>query len=151
VAVSGVTRPLFGRRGLADGAIVHQWATIVGEHLARWTAPEAIRYPRHRDPKGRRTDGTLDVRVANGGTALELQHLEPLVIERINTHLGFSAVARLRLVNGPLPRRGPPPVPASRPLSPEMRTALDRQLKTVGDPELRAVLGGLGSAILGDE
>ena len=52
-------------------------------------------------PGGR--GGTLHVRVGSGALALELQHLEPVVIERINTYFGYRAVERLKLVHGPLP------------------------------------------------
>ena len=71
------------------------------------------------------------------GLALEIQHRTPLLIERVNLFLGRAAVARIVLVQGPLPlppRREPP---LQRVLSPEETRALDDQIRVVSDPELR--------------
>jgi len=137
-----VTRPVFGRHGFASGALIADWAAIVGSAVATHTLPVRIRFP-----GTERRGGTLIVKVASGGFALELQHLEPLVIERINAYFGWKAVDRLRLIQGPLPeaRPLPPPVP---PCGPE-DAALDARLATIEDPELRAVLARLGRRLAG--
>ena len=49
-------------------------------------------------------DGVLQVRVA-GPLAVELQHLAPQVLERVNTYLGYRAVTQLKLSRGVLPAR----------------------------------------------
>lgn len=135
-------RPLFGKRGLADGRIVADWAEIAGPLLARSCRPERIAFP-----PGDRTGGTLHLKVAPGGLATEIQHIEPLLIERINGHFGYKAVARLRLVQGPLPPPPPEPEPAP-PLAPEAEATLARTLAGVKDPGLRARLEALGRAVL---
>ena len=35
--------------------------------------------------------------------ALEVQHMSPLILERINQHYGAGSIARLNIVQGPLP------------------------------------------------
>jgi hypothetical protein len=135
-------RPLFGKRGLADGRIVADWAGIAGPLLARSCRPERIAFP-----PGDRTGGTLHLKVAPGGLATEIQHIEPLLIERINGHFGYRAVARLRLVQGPLPPPPPEPDPAP-PLAPEAEATLACTLAGVKDPGLRARLEALGRAVL---
>lgn len=143
-AVSRVTRPLFARRGLSGGAIVEDWPVIAGEHLAARTLPERITYP-----AGRQDGGTLHLRVESGGLATEVQHLEPLLVERINGYFGYRAISALRLVQGPLPR------PAERPPSPvkalddEQERRLAGHLRAVDDPELRQALEALGRSVLG--
>lgn len=140
--VRRLTRPLFGKRGFADGRVVADWAEIVGPLLARSCLPLRIAYP-----LGARTDGTLHLKVAPGGFATELQHIEPVLIERINGHFGYRAVARLRLVQGPLPP--PPPDPeAAPPLDAEAEARLENALEGVQDPALRARLESLGRAVL---
>lgn len=79
------------RRGFAEARILGQWAEIVGPELARMATPERLT---GRDA-GRA--GTLVVK-AEGGAALALQHQLDMLIERINTHCGEEAVARIRLV-----------------------------------------------------
>lgn len=144
-AVARVTRSLFRNRGLADGAMVRGWPEIVGAELARHTLPEGIAYPPHQG-----TGGTLTLRIDSGSFAVELQHLLPLLIERINGYFGFDAVARVKLVQGPLPERpAPPPPPQARPLEPEEEKALVRLLDGVADPDLKASLEKLGRSVLG--
>lgn len=136
----GLTRAALGKRGFAEGGIVADWAAIVGPELAASSLPERLAFP-----QGARRDGTLHVRVA-GAFALELQHLEPLVVERINSHFGYRAVARLRIRQGPIPR---PPRRSSalRPVDPEAAREIDKAVETIADPALRAALVGFGRAL----
>ena len=86
---------------------------------------------------------------AGGPLALELQHLEPLVIERINRYFGYRAVAKLSFVQAPAtrpPRRAtnaPPPEPAGPDAA-----RLAASLGGIEDEALRAALAGLGRAVL---
>ena len=116
-----------------------EWPAIVGPELAAATWPEAL-------VRG----GALKLRVAPA-RALELQHRTPLVIARINLFFGREAVARLAIVQGPLPLAAPPPAPASRALRPREADALDRQLAAVASPELRDSLARLGRRIIAAE
>lgn len=134
-----VTRPVFGRHGFAGGALVVDWPAIVGSAVASHTLPIRIKFP----PKDR-SGGTLIVKVDSGAFATELMHLEPLVIERINGYFGWAAVAKLRLLHGPLPqprKNAPPPPPG------EVPAGIEAKLAMVEDPELRAVLERLGRRI----
>ena len=88
-----LTKPLYRARGFAEAGVLNDWPNIVGRPLADYTAPERLG-----------PDGTLVARVG-GAWALELQHLEPLVLDRIAGYFGYRAVTRLALVQGPLPPR----------------------------------------------
>ncbi len=142
-AVEGVTRPIFGKRGLADGAIVHHWRTIVGERFAALTTPEKLAFP-----TGARHGGTLHLRVASGGIATQLQHLEPLLVERVNSYFGYQAVARLHFKQGPVTAAGEPPAPVPPPLDAREEAGLAACLDVVDDPDLKAVLQSLGRAVI---
>jgi len=132
-----VTRPVFGKHGFAGGALVVDWPAIVGSAVASHTMPIRIRFP----PK-ERAEGSLIIKVDSGAFALEVQHLEPLILERINGYFGWKAVARLKLMQGPLPRppRRPPPPAAPA----ELGVGLETRLAEVEDPDLREVLTRLG-------
>jgi hypothetical protein len=96
-------------------------------------------------PPGERSGGTLHVRVATGGIALEFRHREPLILSRINSHFGYGAVAALKISQGPVPKRQPPKRPPPAPtLSADEEQTLQDQLARVDDPDLRAVLARLG-------
>ena len=144
-AAARAARVAYARKGFGAAEILTRWAAIVGPTIAAHAVPERLVFP-----PGGRTDGLLHVTVAPGGFATELQHLEPLVLERINGFLGYRAVTRLRLHQRPLPpaphRPGRPTVP---PLSPAERQRLDSALSGTRDTGLRAALDALGREILG--
>jgi hypothetical protein len=129
-----------GRRGFAEAGIVTDWGSIVGETLARQSLPLKLAFP-----PGRREEGVLQVLVA-GPLAIELQHLAPQVLERVNAYLGYRAVTQLRLRQGPLPPR-PRPAPEPLPLPPLAEAELRRQTAPVDDVQLREALEGLGRAL----
>ena len=113
-----------------------EWSAIAGAELAALTWPEGL---------GR--DGALRLRVVPG-FALELQHRTPLVIDRINGFFGREAVARLVLVQGPLPLPGPAARMSEPTLTGDAARELDSRLAGVADPELRGALAGLGRLVL---
>ena len=92
------------RRGAAGGAIPRRSSA---RDWPRGSAREVEL------PRGERRDGTLHLQVAPG-LALEVQHREPVLVERINAFFGYRAVARLALKQGP-PRAhaGDPPLSQS--------------------------------------
>jgi len=112
-----------------------EWSAVAGAELAMLTWPERL---------GR--DGALKLRVVPG-FALELQHRAPLVVDRINGFFGRAAVARLVLVQGPLPLAGPALRAVPPPLTGDEERDLDSRLAGVADPELRAALAGLGRLV----
>lgn len=144
--LSRITDAALRKRGFAQSAVITNWAEIVGAELADHTAPQKLAFPR-----GGRGDGTLHVRVA-GALATELQHLAPVVLERINTYFGYQAVARLALEQGPLPprpettRRTPPPR-----LDAEQESVLESAVSGVEDESLRRALAGLGRAVMASD
>lgn len=143
VALAGLTRPLHKKRGAVYGEILGRWATIVGPLLAADSQPERLIYP------GNAGHGaTLEIAVS-GGQALELQHLAPLVIERINGYFGYKAVSALRLRQAPIrPRLSHlPPKREPRPLGAKEAADLRALLDGVEDPKLRQALEKLGRSL----
>lgn len=138
-----IAKPVLGKQGLGEAQLLNDWAAIIGEELAQHCWPVKLSFPR-----GERRDGTLRLRAASA-LALEIQHREPVLLERINGYFGYHAVARIAIIQGPpsLPGRSPPKSP--RPLEAAERLALDRHLDGIADVDLRAALARLGSAIIG--
>lgn len=140
--VATVLRRALGRRGFAESDIVLRWRGIVGEHLAARCVPDRLLFPQQRT-----SGAALHLRVASGA-APEIQHLAPLIIDKVNTYYGYRAVDRLHLMQGPLPKTGaPPPVPR-RALQEVERAALDRAVAGARDPDLRGALRSLGESLL---
>lgn len=134
-----LTRRSMGKRGFTEAALIAEWPTIVGSMLGNATLPLRIAFQR-----GERAAGTLHIRVSSGALATQLQHQEPLIIQRINGYFGYGAIARLAISQGPVARRPvrrPPPAPD---LTPEQELQLTHRLSTIDDPELKSVLAALG-------
>ncbi|MCK9992051.1 MAG: hypothetical protein Dbin4_00571 [Alphaproteobacteria bacterium] len=140
-AADAVTRPAFGRRGFALGTVLTHWPQIAGERLAAHTQPEKLKFA-----QGKGDNGVLLIMV-DGAAALELQHMQMALIERINLLCGFRAVAGLRIMQGPVAARAARPVPP-RSLRPAEKKAILQEVAHIGDPQLRAALERLGSGIL---
>lgn len=138
--------PAFAAQGFASTDILAAWPEIVGERLARHCQPSKLEWPRRarRAEEGRPDPGTLVVRV-EGVFALELQHLAPVVIQRINAHYGWACVGRIVMRQGRVDRgarRVPKPV-----IDPARRGEVARAVSTIGDEALRDALDRLGVAI----
>lgn len=131
-----LTKPAFADRGFHAAAVLTDWPAIVGDQLAAHCCPEKLE-----------RDGTLVVRVASG-FAVELQHLEPQILDRIATYFGHRAVTRLAMRQGPVGDPPAPPEPLQRPnAAAAARAAADSQ--PVADQQLRDALTRLGTAIHG--
>ena len=141
--VDRITKPLFGRRGFAEGAVIGGWPSVVGTELAEHTSPERIVFG-----PGARREGTLHIRVDGGGRAIEIQHLEPQIVERINGFFGYRAVARLKLIQGPLPPRKVVSPAKPRPLNADEEKDLEERLADIDDDGLKSALEGLGRAVI---
>jgi hypothetical protein len=128
----------FRRFGFVQSSIVSRWAEIVGERYARVSSPESIRFP-----SGRKAGGALTLLV-EGAHAPLIQHLAPMIIERVNRFFGYAAIDRL------LFRQGKPPAQPPRQSRPELRPVpkeLGDGLREIADPELRACLESLAAQI----
>ena len=131
-----------GKRGFAEAALITEWDRIVGRELACVSQPEKLAFsPRQR------SNGTLHNR-EHGADATELQHLEPLVIERINSHFGYRAIARLKLTHAPLRQTSPPLKRSPQTPDPKQRAVLTDILSKVEDDTVKKALERLGAAIL---
>lgn len=130
----------FKRFGFVQSAVVSRWAEIVGERYARVSSPESIRFP-----AGRKSGGVLTLLVEGAHSPL-LQHLTPLIIERVNRFFGYPAIDRIQFRQGrPLRKAAAPPRPKPRPVSKE----LGEGLRQIDDPGLRACLESLAARISG--
>ncbi len=140
--VGRALQPVFARQGFAAIDIISHWEDIVGPELAAKTEPLRLVWPRREDPF---STGTLTVRV-EGAYALELQHLAPVVMERVNRYFGWACVGRLSIRQGPVVRKPrTPALPAEPPA--EAVAAVERGLGTFEDPALKSSLARLGALV----
>lgn len=131
--IPGIARPAFRRRSPGAAQILADWAAIVGPELAASTAPRRL------------SGGRLAIACA-GPVAMELQHLAPQLIARINAYLGQALVTELRFVQDHLPA-DIAPVPAPITPSKQAIAAVEKKLATLPDGPLRDALAALGRSV----
>ena len=88
-----VTKTAFRKRGITEIKLINDWQLIVGEELAKNCSPDRIIYAKKGSGKG----ATLYINVY-GSIALELQHMEPIIIDKISGYFGYNAVAKIKLI-----------------------------------------------------
>ncbi|NKC32516.1 DUF721 domain-containing protein [Roseomonas sp. BU-1] len=126
-----LTRPAFRKRSPAGAMLMADWPQVVGPALAAVTQPVRL------------TAGSLTIACA-GSVAMELQHLAPELMGRINAHLGRTAVERLRFVQqAPSGQPPPPPRPRAVPLPAELQA----RLGTLPEGPLREALAKLALGV----
>lgn len=145
--VERVTKKTLKENGAAETRLVTHWPDIVGPTLAQFSRPQKVTF--HRDGK---TGATLQLLV-HSGWAPEFQHQEPLLIERIAAFFGYPAISRITLKQGHIEQPEAPAKTAASPIVPNkagLSESMKQSIATVGDPELRAALDRLGSAVAAD-
>jgi len=141
--------PSLAAQGFATSDIIMAWPDIVGERLAAFTQPLKIEWKRkapHADPEARPEPATLVVRVESA-FALELQHMAPTVIDRVNTYYGWRCIGKIVLKQGPV-RRVERKKPSAPLLSPADKAKVSSAIEGVEDDGLKAALDRLGQAIV---
>lgn len=147
--LSPIIKALEAKFGPAPNDLKSRWREIVGESLATRSEPVKL-------VKSRTGGGTLELKVA-GPVAALIQHQAPLILDRLNLYLGEGAVAKLRIVQGPLSRDHGRLAPAKtaapiRRARPPLDAADERQLAEslaeAPDGPLKDVLLRLGREVL---
>ena len=128
----------FRRFGFVQHSIVSRWAEIVGERYSKVSCPESIKFP-----AGKKAGGVLTLLV-DGAHAPLIQHLTPMIVDKVNRFFGYAAINRIVF------RQGKPPAPAPKPERPQLRPVpkeLGEGLREIADPELRHCLESLAAHI----
>ncbi len=139
-----IGRAAFRRFGFVQSSVVTRWDEIVGDKYAAISCPETIRFP-----VGQKSGGILELTV-EGAHATLMQHVIPEIIERVNRFFGYSAVNRVKIRQGHVPKteitkaKAPPNL---RPIPME----LGENLRDIADPELHAVLESLAQTLANQE
>jgi hypothetical protein len=138
----GVGGLAFKRFGFVQGAIVSRWTEIVGERYAKVSTPESIRFP-----AGKKSGGTLTLSI-DGAHGPMLQHLAPMIMERVNLFFGYEAVVKIVFRQGARTKAEPRP---ERPRPAPVPRELGQGLREIPDLELRAMLESLAGKIAAAE
>ena len=133
-SIHKLLKPLATAQGFADSRILSNWRQIVGDEFFQLAQPQQLK------------NGVLTISVSHGAVAMQLQHMAPQIIERINRYFGFSAVKGIRPqqtyfdIEPPKERTNIVPDTGA-----EVRA--EAQVKEVKDDTLREALKKLGAQV----
>ena len=128
------------RRGFSDSRMLENWSAIVGPQLAAMSQP--VRLSRRKGGRdGEDTAGGVLTVKAEGAIALEIQHLAPQIIDRLNSYYGHAAIARLNIIQGPVTITPSPLNPP--PIKEEDISALADDFEEIDSPRLKRALASL--------
>lgn len=137
-------------QGFASTDIITGWPEIIGERLAQFSRPVKIEWPRRRafSEDGQGGEGATLVLKVESAFALDIQHMVPVLIERVNARYGWRCIGKVVIKQGPVPHA--PPVVPRRVLDPSMIEEASHRIGTIEDEGLREALVRLGTGILSD-
>lgn len=146
--VESCLSPALAAQGFASSDVVIAWPDIVGERLAAHCRPVKLQWPRRRPDVGASDTSEPAVLVVKveGVFALELQHLAPLIVERVNAYFGWRCVGRLSLKQGPIEAEPAPTRLRPEPDAESLRAA-EAKVGPLQDDALRRSLARLGALI----
>ncbi len=136
--VERITAPVLKTQGLAGSRIISEWQSIVGVNLAGHCLPQKLSFT-----AGKKTDGTLSIAVENG-FATELQHLQPLILERLAVYFGYRAVSRINISHTYVPEVKKT---TKKPLQKTLSADSILLTKQVEDAELREALENIAKTL----
>jgi hypothetical protein len=131
--VDPVVRPVLKSHGTAASKLISEWEHIVGKELCEYTLPVKLIFA-----KDKNAEGTLTI-ACDGVQALALQHMQPVIIERIASYFGYRAVTRISIE-----QRQVSQIKVTKPTPKRTEKKLDTAcLANVEDDDLKNALSGL--------
>ena len=141
-----VAGPALEKHGRQQAMLMAHWPEIAGE-LAAFCRPERLQRPRGRQA----AEGMVLRLKVMPGRALEVQHMAPQLMERINAFFGHRLVGRLTFVQAPIATggrgHGAGPARTAALADPARLERLQAQAERVTDPALAESLKRLAIGV----
>ena len=101
LSLNKIADKVLKKRGFIESAVVYRWKSIVGKELSEWCYPTRLSFPSNK------TLGATMFLDVLGARSLEVQHLQPIILERTNLIFGYAAVKNIsiRQVHGIEPKK----------------------------------------------
>ena len=135
------------------------WPEIVGTDKAAICRPHKVKWSKRASQEDAYEPATLVIR-CEAAAALFLQHDTDTILTRVNAYFGFEAVSRIQLIQGTVADRpnGKPNGRLNRSKGqgrnadtvlshPARSAALEQELDSVEDPDLRRALRKMGQGV----
>ena len=138
-----LAKDILGKRGFSNVDLIARWADVVGEQLAEVVKPDKIVYS-----NSQRANGTLCVRVQNGAFAMILEHQKNIVLDKVNTFLGYTAVSNIKIQqDSQIPIKPKEEKKEEKKLTEEQECILQCQIDGIKDEKLREKIYQIGKQL----
>ncbi len=143
--IKDLTKNVIGKFGFIEADMISNWASIVGQEMADKTYPLKINFS-----KNKRDNGNLHLAVSSGAYALEIQHREKIILERINSYFGYRAVAKITIMQdiGAMDYKPDEEETPEIDLTEEEKTQITDNTKDIKNEALKNALENLGAKLV---
>ena len=149
--IGKIMEPVLARRTGMSIDLLAAWPELVGEDYRNFTHPQKIKWPNRAHQDDPFKPGILIV-ACDSTRALYFQHDLSRLCERVNVFFGFTAIAKIKIVQKPVgasPKTlRPAKTDQNRNLDRQKKRRLDQILDKIDDPNLRERLAKLGRGVM---
>ncbi len=145
-----IIKDMISAEDLIGVDIVMNWQKIIGKEIASFCTPLKTKY----NPNDNKR--TLYVEVPVGGFALELQHKENYVLDKINSYIGYEAIHKLNISQNM--NKQPEMISLEKKqqskelkLTEEQKVYLQEVTKEIKDENLRKILINIGQNVINEQ
>ena len=145
-----IIKDMISSGDLVGADIILNWQEIVGKEIASFCNPLKTKY----NPK--ENYRTLYIEVPGGGFALEIQHKERYILDKINSYIGYQAVQRLNIsqnMNMQIKTFQEKRITKDKKqnLTEEEKTYLKNISEEIKDEKLREILINIGQNVIAEQ
>jgi len=141
-SVGHMAKKLLGKRGFANADLLIHWPEIIGEELSKAMKPEKMVRS-----KTNPNIMVLHVRVANGAFAVMAEHQKKIILDKINTFLGYNAVCDIKIRQDLIELPAENREIAHKELTREQASFISQKLDQIQDETLKKRLHDIGMLI----
>ena len=145
--VGKIMEPVLSRRSGMTIDLLNAWPELAGEEYRDFTRPEKINWPNRAHENEPFKPGILIV-ACDGARAVFFQHDLSRICARVNVFFGFSAIAKINIVQKPVIAYRAPKKRKPVNLNPQQTEKLDKILDHIDDPELKQKLEQFGRGVM---
>lgn len=140
-----IMKDAFSSNDFVETDIMLNWVNIIGEEISSYCTPINIKY----NPKSNQR--VINVEVPIGGFALELQHKEQYILDKVNAFLGYKGVHKLSItqnINKVIKKKHIKKENAKNKLSFEDKEFIKELSNGIKDDKLKEILIKLGENVI---
>ena len=135
------------KKSFVECKIMTDWPLIIGSKYASFCFPLKIAFPSYN-----KNEGVLHVVTYNGSAALQIQYSQPMILEKITSYFGYTAISKIVIHQKSQPKKQN--ARSSMPHAPRKLSDDEKQnvlesydLTDIEDENLRAVLERLAISV----